>query len=65
MEAPVTLSHDTLHSVANQLALIVSYANVMMEDIPVADPLHADLAEIRRCAYAAATLLDRPLASSD
>jgi hypothetical protein len=65
MEKPVTFSHDTLHSVANHLALIVSYANLLAEAAARGERQHADLAEIRLAAYAAAKLLERPLAGAD
>lgn len=60
-EAPLTFTHDTLHSVANQLALIVSYSDLVLGGLPESDPCRADVTEIRGFAMKAATLLGRPL----
>jgi hypothetical protein len=65
IEKPVTFSHDTLHSVANHLALIVSYANLLTADAAPSDRQQADLVEIRKAACAAAKLLERPLAGTE
>lgn len=60
-EAPVTFTHDTLHSVVNHLALIVSYADLMVAELPGGDARREDLAQIRKFALDAAGLLGRPL----
>ena len=64
MEKSVTFSHETLHSVANHLAVIVSYAALLMNEAAT-DRERADLTEIRQNARAAANLLGRPLADND
>ena len=64
MEKPVTFSHETLHSVANHLAVIVSYSNLILMSA-TGEQERSDLAEIRTSAYAAAELLQRPLARTD
>jgi hypothetical protein len=64
MQAPVTFSHDTLHLVINQLALIVSYTDLVIAGA-TNDRDQSDLTMIRQCAYEAAKLLERPLADTE
>jgi hypothetical protein len=61
MEATDTFSHNTLHLVINQLAIIISYADLIM-DAPTDERARKDLLTIRECARTAARLLERPLA---
>jgi hypothetical protein len=57
---PLSYSPDAVNSVLNQLALIVSYSNLVIGDLEQSDPRRADLLEIRRFAFKAAGLLGRP-----
>jgi hypothetical protein len=62
MEAPTTFDHDTLHSVINDLAVIVSFAQLLGDQIPHTEITTRALAEIRSSAIDAAARLGRPLA---
>ena len=63
--APTSFTHDTLHSVLNQLALVVSYADLLLGDLPGDDLKARDLQQIQECARNAARLLGRPLGDSE
>lgn len=47
------------HALKNYLAIILGYADLLLEDLPAADPRLEDVHEIRNAA-AAATALFRP-----
>jgi hypothetical protein len=63
-DAPTTFTHDALHSVLNQLALVVSYADLLLGELPAGDSRAADLLQIQASARNAARLLGRPLDGS-
>lgn len=50
------------HALANQLAIILGYADLLLDDMPAADPHREDVGEIRKAANDAMALL-RPSAS--
>ena len=58
---PVTFSQETLHSVANQLAIIVSYIEMMLPDLAEGDVRRQDVLEMRKAVHAIAALLGRPM----
>jgi signal transduction histidine kinase len=41
---------EAIHDLNNQLAVILNYANFVLEDTPVNDPRREDLLEIQRAA---------------
>jgi signal transduction histidine kinase len=44
---------DAVHDLNNQLAVILNYANFVLEDTPPGDPRRDDLLEIQRAAQRA------------
>lgn len=64
VETPTTFSRDTLHSVLNQLALVVSYSELVLDTLPSDDERADDLRRIQDFARNAARLLGRPLEES-
>jgi two-component system, cell cycle sensor histidine kinase and response regulator CckA len=44
---------DAVHDLNNQLAVILNYANFVLEDTPADDPRREDLLEIQRAAQRA------------
>jgi hypothetical protein len=65
MTATDTFSQDTLHLVINQLAIIISYTELLMDPAANEQGQRRDLLKIRECAHTAARLLERPLAPLD
>lgn len=63
--SPVSFSRDTLHSATNQLALIVSYANLLLDEMSDSDRRRPDLTDIRGFACTAASLLGRPFRDAE
>jgi hypothetical protein len=61
MELPTTFDHETLHNIINNLAVIVSFTELLEDQIAQTDLASRALAEIRNAALGAATLLGRPL----
>ena len=57
--APDTFTNETLHSVVNHLALIVSYVNLILMETPDT-PLAGELNEMKAAAQTVARLLGRP-----
>jgi signal transduction histidine kinase len=55
---------EAVHDLNNQLAVILNYANFVLEDTPADDPRREDLLEIQRAAQRARDvvleLLDAP-----
>jgi signal transduction histidine kinase len=41
---------EAIHDLNNQLAVILNYANFVLEDTPASDPRREDLLEIQRAA---------------
>ena len=60
---------EAVHDLNNQLAVILNYANFVLEDTPPEDPRRDDLLEIQRAAQrardVALELLSQPPAASD
>lgn len=59
-ESPLTpLTEDTTleHELKNQVAIILGFAELLLEDLPAGDPHLDDVREIRKAAAAAAALL--------
>ena len=58
---------EAVHDLNNQLAVILNYANFVLEDTPADDPRREDLLEIQRAAQRARDvvleLLDAPPAA--
>ena len=46
-----------LHQFKNHLSIIVGFCELLLDELPRHDPKHADIAEMRRAADAAMTLL--------
>jgi hypothetical protein len=49
---------DFEHALKNYIAIILGYADLMLEDMPADDPRLPDLREIHKAATAAVTLLN-------
>jgi hypothetical protein len=47
------------HALKNHIAIILGYADLLLEDIGVGDPRGDDIREIRKAARDAIALLDR------
>ncbi|MBW8868941.1 MAG: hypothetical protein JF610_16700 [Acidobacteria bacterium] len=43
----------------NYLGIVIGYSNLLLDELPAADPRRTDLEEIRKAAEAALQLLDR------
>ena len=52
---------ELLHRLRNHLAVIVSYADLLLLDLPESDPRRGDIIEIRDAGRAAADLLPKVL----
>jgi len=61
-ETPTTLDSETLHSIVNCLAIVVSFADLIAEEIPGTEVTQRSVEEIKQAAAKAARLLGRPLA---
>jgi two-component system, cell cycle sensor histidine kinase and response regulator CckA len=48
---------EVLHACRNHLAIVVSYADLLLQDLPADDPRRQDVLEIRKAGQAAAALL--------
>jgi signal transduction histidine kinase len=55
---------DFDHTLKNQLAIILGYADLLMEDLSPEDPRFEDLQEIHKAALSAVALFDRHRAPS-
>ena len=55
----MTLSNEQEHALKNHLAIILGFAEVLVEEANSTDPRRDDLLEIQRAALAAARLLSR------
>jgi len=47
-----------LHSIRNQLSIIVGFCDLLLNDVPSSDRRHADLLEIKKAADTAMSLLE-------
>ena len=47
-----------LHNVRNQLSVILGFCDLLLDDIPEHDRKHGDIAEMRKAANRALTLLE-------
>lgn len=48
---------ETIHAFKNQLAIIIGFAEVLLDDLADDDPRRNDIEEIRRAGYAALALV--------
>jgi hypothetical protein len=53
---------ELLHRLRNHLAVIVSYADLLLQEMPAEDPRRGDVVEIRNAGRAASDLLPKVLA---
>jgi hypothetical protein len=49
--------NQVLHQLKNHLSIIVGFCDLLLEDLPEADPRHADLLEVDKAARAAMALV--------
>lgn len=50
---------EALHALRNHLAVVVSFAGLLLEDLPESDPRHGDVLEIQNAALAAMAVMPR------
>jgi signal transduction histidine kinase len=50
---------DFAHTLKNQLAIILGYADLLLADMPPEDPRYDDLQEIHKAAVSAVAMFDR------
>ena len=50
---------EPLHSLRNHLAVVVSFAGLLLEDLAESDPHHGDVLEIQKAALAAMAVMPR------
>jgi hypothetical protein len=55
----MTHESDSDHTLKNHMAIILGYADLLLEGLPPGDPHREDVVEIRKAAIAAAEVLDR------
>ena len=58
MGDPVSDKNEFKHELKNFLAIILGYADLLIEEMPADDPRMEDLSEIHKAASAAVTLLN-------
>ncbi len=63
-EITVPDQSDFEHSLKNYIAIVLGYADLMLEDMPANDPRLPDLLEIHKAATAAVALLNSYRGSS-
>jgi signal transduction histidine kinase len=56
---PRVLTAEAEHSLKNQLAIILGFGELLLEETPPEDPRHAEMVEIHRAATAAIGILSR------
>ena len=52
-----TISHDPLHELTNQLAIVIGFADVLLDEIEAGDRRRADVEQILTAAHSAIALL--------
>ncbi|HYM24011.1 MAG TPA: response regulator, partial [Vicinamibacterales bacterium] len=48
---------DVVHRLKNHIAIIVGFADLLLQETPKDDPRHADIEEIQKAAYAAMAIM--------
>lgn len=57
------MDDDVEHRLRNYLAIVLGYANLLLEDLPAEDPKRQDVLEIQQATERAIELLRRPAPS--
>ena len=48
---------DVVHRLKNNIAIIVGFADLLLQEVAKDDPRHADIEEIQKAAYAAMAIM--------
>jgi two-component system, cell cycle sensor histidine kinase and response regulator CckA len=64
MEAVGTLAGGIAHDFNNLLSVIIGYVDMLIGELPAADPMHADLKQVRQASWRASDLTRQLLAFS-
>ena len=54
-----TMSHDPMHELTNQLAIVIGFAEVLLDEIEAGDRRRADVEQILHAAHSAIALLSQ------
>jgi hypothetical protein len=56
-DQPMQGENEILHQLKNHLSIIVGFCDLLLEELPSADPRHADILEVDKAARAAMALM--------
>lgn len=57
MPEPPAVDSETIHAFKNQLAIIIGFAEVLLDELADDDPRRKDIEEIRKAGYVALALV--------
>lgn len=59
MREPLAPESETIHAFKNQLAIIIGFAELLLDDLAEEDPRRKDIEEICKAGYAALALVPK------